>query len=200
MIKNKQLHERSSSVSVPSIAFINYSKFSNNYNHNINCNNRENYIFNKNVNNISNNNISIDNNKFLNSTFLKSHIKRKDNDIQANSSIEERIGFNTNLRNSLGTLHKKTNSYNNFNDKLIQINNSNSKKNSLFMTKLIDKSIEKKSSPLLQESSTLLKFQNGQLPKINKIENNNKYKFIDSSNTLLKFYKQNSLYNNNFKE
>jgi len=38
------------------------------------------------------------------------------------------------------------------------------------------------------------------LPKINKIENNNKYKFIDSSNTLLKFYKQNSLYNNNFKE
>ena len=96
-----------------------------------------------------------------------------------------------NLRNSVGTFHKQTQSYNNIYGSLIQKNNN-------FNNKNIEKSTEKKSAPILPESKAF-KMPPGNLPNINNIDKLKLRKLISSSssNMLLKYYKQNSMNSNN---
>jgi len=178
---------RSSSVSVPSSALLNH----NNVNGNNFINNNNNYISN---NNILNNNNNNNNNNNLNNTIIKSKVKIIDRESRSGTNLG--VNASSTLRSSIGTYHKHTQSYNNIYGSIVQMNNSNS---NFIPNKLMDKSADKKTTPLLQDSNKTIKMPNNKLPNINNIDKNKLKKLINSSssNLLFKYYKQSSHNSNN---
>jgi len=181
--KIRPMHMRSSSVSVPSSTLLNHNNINGSYYNNLP--NRDNLM-----NNNSNNN--------LNNTILKSKVKIIDRDMRSSSNLGvNNLGINASntLRGGMGSYHKHTQSFNNIYGNLIQMNNSNSN----FVTgRIIEKSAEKRSTPIIQDSSKSIKIPSGRLPNINNIDKLKIKKLVNSSssNLLFKYYKQNSINSN----
>lgn len=199
--RTRPMHMRSSSVSVPSSAFLNHNNLNSNYN-NANYLNRESlkYINNNNINFNNNNNNPISNHNSsnnLNSTVLKSKVKIIDRDLRSSSNLgaSSVIGVNGNstLRSSVGAYHKQAQSYNSSLYGNMMQSNSN-----FGSSKQLDKSSDKRTGPILHDSSKSIKMPTSRLPNINSIDKLKLKKLINSSssNLLFKYYKQSANSNN----
>ncbi len=196
--KTRPMHMRSSSVSVPSSALLNHNNLNSNYN-NANYVNRESLNYNNINNNINyNNNNNNNSSNNLNSTVLKSKVKIIDRDLRSSSNLSgNAIGLNASntLRSSIGAYHKQAQSYNSSLYGNLMQSNSNFAAGS---AKVLDKSADKRSTPLLHDSSKSIKMPTSRLPNINSIDKLKLKKLVNSSssNLLFKYYKQSANSNN----